>query len=82
MLTVIGIAARRHDIDLSGARATVLKEMSAVQRRHIGKLNVEIALHHRLDERARALLERAGRTSPVHASLGPETEVELRFVYV
>jgi putative redox protein len=78
VLTVMGIAARRLEIDMTGARAVVHKEMSSVPRRHIGKLTVEIALPARLGPRERRLLESAARGSPVQASLGPDTEVELR----
>jgi putative redox protein len=81
MLTIMGIAARDHDVDMSGARASVVKEMSAVPRRHISRLTVEITLPARLDTRARRLLEAAARGCPVHASLGPDTAVDLRIVY-
>ena len=81
MLTIMGIAARNHDIDMAGARATVVKEMSAVPRRHISKLTVVITLPARLDARARRLLEAAARGCPVHASLGPDTQVDLSIVY-
>ena len=81
MLTIMGIVARDRDIDMSGAKASVVKEMSSVPRRHIGRLGVEITLPARLEPRERALLEAAARGCPVHASLGPGTEVALRFVY-
>ncbi|MFQ5599684.1 MAG: OsmC family protein [Candidatus Krumholzibacteriia bacterium] len=80
MLTIMGLAARNHDIDMTGSRATVIKEMSAVPRRHISKLTVEIRLPARLDAQSRTILERAALGCPVHASLGPDTEVELTFV--
>jgi len=82
MLTIMGIAARDRGIDIRGARAEVQKEMSAVPRRHIGKLTVRITLPARLSERERALMEAAARSCPVHASLGPQTEVDLGFEYV
>ena len=81
MLTIMGIAARERYIDMSGAHASILKEMSAVPRRHISKLTVRIMLPARLDEKSRAILERAALGCPVHASLGPDTLVDLAFVY-
>jgi putative redox protein len=82
MLTIMGIAARNHDIDMSGAHASVIKEMSAVPRRHISTLTVEITLGARLEPRARRILEAAARGCPVVASLGDMTDVDLSFVYV
>ena len=81
MLTIMGIAARARDIDMHGARARVLKSMSAVPRRHIAKLEVEITLPASLDAKSRRVLERAAQGCPVQASLGPDTRVELEFVY-
>lgn len=81
MLTIMGIAARDREIDMTGARAEVAKEMSNVPRRHISKLAVTITLPAKLDARARAVLEAAAHGCPVHASLGPDTEVALDFVY-
>ena len=81
MLTIMGIAARARGIDMEGARARVVKSMSAVPRRHISNLEVEIALPAGLDAKSRAVLERVADGCPVRASLGPGTRVELSFVY-
>ena len=82
MLTIMGIAAADRGIDIDGARAVVTKEMSAVPRRHISKLTVEITLPARLDDSERRLMRGCAESCPVAASLGPNTEVvlELRFV--
>ncbi len=82
MLTIMGIAARDRAIDMTGARAEILKEMANVPRRHISKLSVRITLPARLRAAERAVLEAAAKGCPVHASLGPDTEVDLAFVYV
>jgi len=81
MLTIMGIAARDKGIEMSGARAEVVKEMSAVPRRHIARLGVRITLPAVLTARERRLLEAAARGCPVCASLGPDTTVDLDFVY-
>ncbi len=81
MLTIMGIAARTRDLDMRGARARVLKHMSNEPRRHISKLEVEITLPAALDAKSRQILERAAHGCPVHASMGPDTEVALHFVY-
>jgi len=81
ILTIMGIAARARDLDIAGAGATVVKEMSAVPRRHISRLRMEITLPSALEERSRKLLERTATTCPVKQSLGPGTEVDLSFRY-
>ena len=81
-LTVMGIAAEDRGIDMTGARARVVKDMGATPRRHIARLAVTIALPARLTPDERALLERAAHGCPVHASLGSLTAVDLVFDYV
>ncbi len=81
VLIVMGIAARDRGLDIRGSRSEVVKEMSAVPRRHIGRMGVRITLPAALDDDARALLEKTARTCPVAASLGPDTGVDLHFVY-
>ncbi len=81
MLTVMGIAAQRHGLSLQGARASVDKEMSTGPRRFIQRLVVRITLPAALAGQDRKLLENTARTCPVASSLGPDTHVELAFVY-
>jgi putative redox protein len=78
MLTVMGIVARRHGWELAGARARVEKHMVTAPVRRIGRLVVDFEMPP-LPESARAPLERAAYTCPVHKSLHPEVEVEVRF---
>lgn len=80
MLTIMGIYAERNEIDLSGSSFVAEKEMAANPRR-IGRLRLEIVVPATVEVSKRQALENAARTCPVHASLGDETEVELRFVY-
>lgn len=81
MLTIMGIAAEEHGWDMTGASARVVKHMVADPRRRIGKLAVVLALPSGLPAEARPVLERAAHGCPVHASLRPEVEVELRFAW-
>lgn len=73
ILTIMGIYAQRHNIDLKGARATVAKEMATDPVRRVGKLTVTIVLPKSVPEEHRAPIERAGRTCPVSQSLHPNT---------
>jgi putative redox protein len=78
MLTVMGILARRKGWKLEGARARVEKHMVAAPERRIGKLVVEFDMPE-LPEEARGPLERAAHACPVHKSLHPDVETDLRF---
>jgi len=80
-LTIMGIAARKKNLDIRGSRAEVVKEMGATPRRHISRLTLTLTLPAHLDDRARKLMERAAKGCPVQASLGPETRVEMVFRY-
>jgi putative redox protein len=80
-LTIMGIAATDRGIDITGARARVVKEMGAEPRRHVARLAVEFTLPASLDARQRALMEGCARGCPVCASLGPLTKVDLTFHY-
>ena len=81
MMTIMGIAARRHEIDLTGTKVHVQKEMLGGKYRRIKELRVTISFPRKLDERERDLLENAARSCPVHRSLHPEVEAPIEFVY-
>jgi putative redox protein len=81
LLTVMGIVARRHGLDLSGTTAHVEKHMAEDPARRIGKLVVTLTFPQRFDEAQRTLLERAALSCPVHHSLHPDGEAPVRFVY-
>jgi len=79
MLTIMGIAARKHGWDLSGAEASVDKEMVSDPERRIGRLRVSIRVPAELDERARTTLERAAHACPVHRSLRADVDIPVVF---
>ncbi|MFM2080234.1 MAG: hypothetical protein RLZZ219_916 [Cyanobacteriota bacterium] len=69
MLTIMGIVADRHGWDLEGCSARVEKTMSSEPPRRIAALTVWVELPAGLDERQRAVLQRAAETCPVKVSL-------------
>lgn len=81
MLTIMGIVARRHGWDLSGATVEVEKGMVAAPVRRIGSLAVVIRVPAELDSKAQAALETAAHTCPVHKSLHPEIQIPVRFLF-
>ncbi|GAB4152330.1 MAG: OsmC family protein [Planctomycetota bacterium] len=80
MLTILGIAARRRGLDLTGARVRVEKHMSSNPRR-IGKLVARIAMPGGVAAEHRKALEQAAEACPVRASLHPDVELDLSFEY-
>ena len=81
MLTIMGIVARRHGWDLSGASVEVEKGMAATPVRRIGSLGVVIRVPAELDSKAQAALETAAHTCPVHKSLHPDIQIPVRFLF-
>ena len=81
MLTLMGIFAQKHEIDLRGAAVVVVKEMTATPPRRIARLISEIRLPLRSDHPYRGALERAALTCPVHESLRPDIEKPVTFVW-
>jgi putative redox protein len=81
MLTVMGIYAQRHNIDITGATAHVTKEMVTAPVRRIGKLTLTIRVPKPVPVEQRAIIERAANTCPVHQSLHPDVEKVVAFEY-
>ena len=79
MVTIMGIAAEKHSLDLTGTTVTVLKEMTAEPPRRIGRLTVQITLNQTYEPDQVALLNAAALACPVHRSLHPEIEIPLEF---
>ncbi|HJT31334.1 MAG TPA: OsmC family protein [Pirellulales bacterium] len=79
MLTIMGIVAQRHGIDLDGTTVTVGKEMVTAPVRRIGRLSVDIRVPHAVNPEQRSLLENAAYTCPVHKSIHPDIETPVTF---
>lgn len=77
MATVMGIVAKRKEIDLAGLRIAVRKHMSSDTPRRISRLEVDIDMPLPADHPERRLLESTGHGCPVHHSLHPDIEVVL-----
>ncbi len=73
-MTIIGLYAEKHNVDVTGAQMEITKTMSADPRR-IGKLEVIFNMPDRpYTEKQKASIERAAHTCPVHLSLHPDME--------
>ena len=78
VVTILGIQAEKHDLDLEGMEISVEKEMASDPRR-IDTLRAEVQMPQRLDETMRTRLERAARHCPVHESIHPDIDAPVVF---
>lgn len=79
MTTVMGIVAKRKEIDLEGMKVIVKKHMSTDTPRRIARLEVDIDMPLPADHPERRLLESTGNACPVHQSLHPDVVQEIRW---
>ena len=76
LLTIMGIAAKTHGINIDQSIARVTKIMSKNPRR-IGKIIVDIDIPYELSTKEQILLNQAASGCPVHHSLHPDIEKEI-----
>ena len=81
IMTIIGIVAERHGIDVRGMRASVRKEMSSSPPRRIARLPVRVEIPLPADHPQRQMLENAAHTCPVHKSLSAEMDSPIEFAW-
>lgn len=77
MATIMGIAAKRRELELEGMKIVVRKHMATDTPRRIGRLEVELEVPLAADHPDRAFLESAAKACPVHHSLHPDIVVDL-----
>jgi putative redox protein len=82
MLTIMGITANRHQLNLVGTKISITKIMADSPRR-VSKIVAEVQIHTdvQLEEKQRTLLENSARACPVAKSLHPDIEQDIRFIY-
>lgn len=80
MLTIMGIAANKHKIDITGVTAKVIKEMAEKPARQIGTLRVSINVPKALTAEQKTILENAAKACPVHKSLSHTINIPVEFV--
>ena len=81
MMTILGIVAERHGLDLAGMRAETVKEMTSAPPRRIAGLRTRLTIPLPPDHPQRQLLENAALTCPVHKSLHPDIDAAIEFVW-
>lgn len=82
ILTIMGLVAARHELDLAGARVQVIKEMVSHPLRRIGSLKTTVTFPAGLvPEQIRSRLETAAGKCPVHQSLHHDIDAPIVFIY-
>ncbi len=82
MISIMGIVANRHQINVDGTTANITKVMASNPRR-IAEVHVEVTMpnHTIYNEKERLLLEKAAKTCPVAQSLHPDLKQVIHFIY-
>lgn len=81
MMTIMGIAAQTHSINIDGLKADVVKHMASNPRR-ISKIEIKFYGWAVVpNEHQKHILERAAKTCPVSLSLHPELVQDIVFDY-
>lgn len=77
IVTIMGIAARNRNLDITGTTVTVQKEMIQEPVRRIGSLIISIELpKHPYSEGDMAAFHHAAKTCPVMQSIHPDISVQ------
>ena len=80
MLTIMGIALKKHDVDIKGALAKVNKTMGA-NPRMISKIDIIITFPNNYSDKIKQILKRSAENCPVHKSLSKDIEKKIQFIY-
>ena len=81
MMTIMGIVAQRHNINLKGTTVEVVKEMITQPVRRVGKIIVTFQMAPGIPQDKRAMLEDAAQNCPVRKSIHPDLEAPAKFEY-
>ncbi len=81
MLTVMGIVAQRHQIELKGTTVDIEKEMVSQPVRRIAKITVVFHMAKGIPSDKKEMLECAAHSCPVYKSLNTDVETPIKFEY-
>src|SRR5690606_2012638 len=80
MMTIMGIAAREHQINIDGTTCSITKIMATDPRR-VSEIQIILTFPERVNysDKEKAILERAALTCPVAQSLHPDLKQNVTF---
>ena len=83
VVTILGLVAERHELDLKGTRVHVTKEMITAPVRRIGSLRTVVTIPNGVldNPEMRVRIEAAARKCPVHQSLHADIDAPIEFIY-
>tara|TARA_Y100001960_G_scaffold319165_1_gene390109 strand:- start:225 stop:641 length:417 start_codon:yes stop_codon:yes gene_type:complete len=80
MLTIMGIKANQHNLDIKNTKVEVRKKMGE-NPRMISKIELKIIFANDIEIKYRKLLERAAHQCPVSKSIHPNIDESVEFIY-
>jgi putative redox protein len=81
MITIMGIAADNHEINIDGTTAEVTKHMATDPRR-VSQIDITIHMpDQEYSDKEKKILEKAGLTCPVSFSLHPDIVQNISFIW-
>jgi len=81
ILTLMGLAAKRADVDITGTKISIFKEMTSKPNRRIGRLDVIVTYPEgiELPDKLRKIFSRLPEACPVTRSLNQDIEFIVKF---
>jgi len=79
MLTIMGIAAKAHHINIENTTCTITKIMAAQPPRRVGEIVVDLKFPETYTGKEQKTLEKAALTCPVYLSLHPDIKKTVSF---
>ena len=81
MITIMGIAAKTHNIEIGEVGAEVLKVMGFNPRR-ISEIHIKFIFNIKLNNKEKEILERAAKHCPVSKSINKDIKEVILFSYI
>ena len=81
MITIMGIAAKTHNIEIGEVGAEVLKVMGFNPRR-ISEIHIKFIFNVKLNNKEKEILERAAKHCPVSKSINKDIKEVILFSYI
>jgi uncharacterized OsmC-like protein len=81
MLTIIAIACQTHNINIKTMNSNISKTMSSQLPRRISKIKIGINIVGILNEKSKKIIARSAKNCPVHHSLNPNIDIDLKINY-